>query len=282
MSTWAARAKARFSKTCPPPTPKTPETHLLGVLGVPTGHVLEKAGVVLGVLGAPPPGHSEKTASTGPAHDHLLATTPPLQPPTDKTDERGVLGVLGVPTPRVLEKAAPANDTHNHLPASFNTAELAPGTSTETTAKFRAASSALDAAAQAIPATPAPQGFDPGEAALQALAQAYCDRTGASDKARQDWRQDIADTPPELRPDLYQHLRAQLPPAPPCPAPAQPPRQPAPMAWSDVAQPWREADRAYLAHWGTCPACQSAARHGARCATGQQLHHTYLAALATT
>ena len=135
------------------------------------------------------------------------------------------------------------------------------------------------------PATLAPPAYDPGHAALLALAlaMAYCDRTGASDKARQDWQRDIADTPPELRADLYQHLRAQLPPAPPRPAPAAAPRPPAPMSWSDLAQPWRAADAAYLAHWGQCPACKAAATgHTDRCATGQHLHHAYLAALATT
>ncbi|TCP19122.1 hypothetical protein EV674_107119, partial [Simplicispira metamorpha] len=127
------------------------------------------------------------------------------------------------------------------------------------------------------PATLAPPAYDPGHAALLALAMAYCDRTGASDKARQDWQRDIADTPPELRADLYQHLRAQLPPAPPAPprpAPAAAPRPPAPMSWSDLAQPWRAADSAYLAHWGQCPACKAAATgHADRCATGQHLHH---------
>lgn len=133
------------------------------------------------------------------------------------------------------------------------------------------------------PATLAPPAYDPGHAALLALAMAYCDRTGASDKARQDWQRDIADTPPELRADLYQHLRAQLPPAPPRPAPAAAPRPPAPMSWSDLAQPWRAADSAYLAHWGQCPACKAAATgHTDRCATGEHLHHAYLAALATT
>lgn len=133
------------------------------------------------------------------------------------------------------------------------------------------------------PATLAPPAYDPGHAALLALAMAYCDRTGASDKARQDWQRDIADTPPELRADLYQHLRAQLPPAPPRPAPAAAPRPPVPVSWSDLAQPWRAADAAYLAHWGQCPACKAAATgHTDRCATGQHLHDTYLAALAST
>ena len=131
------------------------------------------------------------------------------------------------------------------------------------------------------PATLAPPAYDPGHAALLALAMAYCDRTGASDKARQDWQRDIADTPPELRADLYQHLRAQLPPAPPRPAPAAAPRPPAPMSWSDLAQPWRAADSAYLAHWGQCPACKAAATgHTDRCTTGQHLHHQYMTALA--
>ena len=58
---------------------------------------------------------------------------------------------------------------------------------------------------------------------------------------------------------------------------------PAPrMGWLYVDQPWRELDRQYLAHWGQCPACQSASRHGERCATGQHLHDTYMAALPTT
>lgn len=35
MSNWATRATAHFLKTAPEPTPIAPETHLLGVLGVP-------------------------------------------------------------------------------------------------------------------------------------------------------------------------------------------------------------------------------------------------------
>ena len=136
--------------------------------------------------------------------------------------------------------------------------------------------------AQTRPAL-APPAYDPGHAALLALAMAYCDRTSASDKARQDWQRDIADTPPELRADLHQHLRAQLPPAPRPAPPAPPAREPAPRAWLDLSQPWRIADRAYLAHWGQCPACKTAATgHTDRCTTGQQLHDAYMAALPTT
>jgi hypothetical protein len=176
--------------------------------------------------------------------------------------------VAAVASRQRLETAA--NDPAQNLQkpeAEHQPPTLAPGTVPEAGAQTR----------------PPPPAYDPGHAALLALAMAYCDRTGASDQARQDWQRDIADTPPELRADLYQHLRAQLPPAPPRPAPAAAPRPPAPMSWSDLAQPWRAADSAYLAHWGQCIACKAAATgHADRCATGQHLHDTYLAALAST
>lgn len=156
---------------------------------------------------------------------------------------------------------------------------LALGTSPKTAARFRAASMALDAAAGARPPTPAPQGFDPGAAALMALAMAYCTHTGASDKARQDWREDVTNTPPELRGDLYQHLREQLrdqrPPAP-APAPARPAPVPKPDGWLHMSQPWRAADTAYQQHHGQCPVCRATATgHSERCVTGQHLHLDY-------
>ena len=137
--------------------------------------------------------------------------------------------------------------------------------------------------AQAKPPAPAPAP-DPGHAALLALAMAYCDRTCASDKARSDWARDVQDTPPELRGDLYAHLREQLPPVQPrpVPAPAPAPAPAKPATWLDVAQPWRVADAAYLAHWGQCRACHSATRHGERCPTGQQLHDAYAQAVRLT
>ena len=52
---------------------------------------------------------------------------------------------------------------------------------------------------------------DPGKRALLALVTAFCDRTGAGDKARAQWVDDVESTPPELRGDLYQHMRGQLP-----------------------------------------------------------------------
>ena len=68
----------------------------------------------------------------------------------------------------------------------------------------------------------------PGKRALRALVATYCDRTGASDKARAQWMQDVEDTPPELRGDLYACLREQMPPAPPAPPAAASTRPPAP------------------------------------------------------
>ena len=116
-----------------------------------------------------------------------------------------------------------------------------------------------------------------------ALAMAFCDRTGAGDKARQDWQRDVADTPPELRGDLYQHLREQLPPAPPAPPTAASTRPPAPakpMGWLHLGQPWRAADRAYQRHHWQCSVCKAAARgHSERCTEGQRLRDMVYAAV---
>lgn len=53
MSKWAARATEHFAHKSPGPTPITPETHLMGVLGVGPGRIPESEGQVLGVLGVP-------------------------------------------------------------------------------------------------------------------------------------------------------------------------------------------------------------------------------------
>ena len=123
---------------------------------------------------------------------------------------------------------------------------------------------------------------DPGKRALLALVATYCDRTGASDKARAQWMQDVEDTPPELRGDLYAHLREQLPPAPPAPPTAASTRPPAPakpLPHFHLDQPWRVADRLYQNHHWQCPACMAAARAAPgtadRCAEGQLLHDAY-------
>ena len=126
---------------------------------------------------------------------------------------------------------------------------------------------------------------DPGKRALLALVMAYCDRTAASDKARAQWMQDVESTPAELRGDLYQHLREQLPPAPPAPPKPHPAPAPKPMGWLHMEQPWRVADRLYQAHHWQCPACMAAARAAPgtaeRCAAGQRLHSDYRAQAAT-
>ena len=120
---------------------------------------------------------------------------------------------------------------------------------------------------------------DPGKRALLALVMAYCDRTAASDKARAQWAQDVEDTPPELRGDLYQHLREQLPPAPPAPPAPHPAPAPKPMGWLHMEQPWRAADRLYQNHHWQCTVCKAAARAAPgtadRCSAGQHLHDNY-------
>ena len=55
-----------------------------------------------------------------------------------------------------------------------------------------------------------PQGFDPGESALMMVAMRFCDAINASDKAREDWREDVRNTPQHLRQGLYNYLRDQL------------------------------------------------------------------------
>ena len=133
-----------------------------------------------------------------------------------------------------------------------------------------------------VPPTPKKAlAIDPGKRALLALVATYCDRTGVSDKARAQWAQDAADTPPELRGDLYAHLRAQLPPAPPAPPKPHPAPAPKPMGWLHMEQPWRVADRLYQNHHWQCTECKAAARAAPgtaeRCTEGQRLHDEYTA-----
>ena len=64
-------------------------------------------------------------------------------------------------------------------------------------------------------------------------------------------------------------------PEPPPPATAQP-QASSPDRWP--AAPWRESDRAYLAHHAECTACQCAGRgYGLRCGAGAALWAAYLA-----
>lgn len=79
---------------------------------------------------------------------------------------------------RLLTEAA--NDPANHLP------ELAQGTAPKAAAS------------------------DPGHDRLLALAMAFCDHISASAQAREDWRRDVADTPPHLRQGLAAYLREQM------------------------------------------------------------------------
>ena len=157
--------------------------------------------------------------------------------------------------------------------------QLNPAQRTAITANKAALIEFLQAIDQVPPTPKKALAIDPGKRALLVLATTYCDRTGVSDKARAQWMQDVEDTPPELRGDLYQHLREQLPPAPPAPPKPHPAPAPKPMGWLHMEQPWRAADRLYQNHHWQCPACMAAARAApgvmARCAEGQLLHDAY-------
>ena len=134
----------------------------------------------------------------------------------------------------------------------------------------------------ATPPTPAP---DPSMNHLLALAMAYCDHIGASDKARKDWHTDIEATPAEQRGELAAYLRSQLPAPKPKAMPTVATAQPAakPLPKFHIAQPWNEADKAFQAHYWQCSACKVAGRtRGPLCQQGTHLHQIYeQAAMAT-
>lgn len=77
MSSWAERAKVRFTQECQKPTPKTTETPLLGVMGVLSGGFCENTDRVLGVMGAPFGDMPEKS------HFDLTAANDPQPDPED-------------------------------------------------------------------------------------------------------------------------------------------------------------------------------------------------------
>ncbi len=120
----------------------------------------------------------------------------------------------------------------------------------------------------------------PPDPMLLALAMAYCDRTGASPKARADWRSDVQATPHGDREELAAYLRAELaklaPVAPAMPSTAAPTAPAKPVPKFSIKAPWRAADRTWLTHWQQCPQCQTAGRtNTTRCAHGQDLFTTY-------
>ncbi|MBY0453420.1 MAG: hypothetical protein K2Q11_00865 [Burkholderiaceae bacterium] len=110
---------------------------------------------------------------------------------------------------------------------------------------------------------------DTGMARLLALAMALCDRTGASDKARQDWHADIEQAVPQHRGDLLALLQRLVREAMP-PAVVAVPSPSAPA----LATTWREADKADQAHHWSCKQC----RTGAKCLEGQRLSDAYIEA----
>jgi hypothetical protein len=80
----------------------------------------------------------------------------------------------------------------------------------------------------------------PELARLLALAMAYCNHTGASDKARADWHADIAATPVEQRGELAAYLQSQLP------APSLKAQAPTVAPAPDPAKPLPKFDQALL------------------------------------
>jgi len=110
---------------------------------------------------------------------------------------------------------------------------------------------------------------------LLALAMALCDRIEANEQERADWQADIEQAAPEHRGHLLELVHRLMPKPPPIAVEiAAPPPKPLPRF--HVAQPWRAADRAWLAHWGQCPQCKTAGRtNTARCAQGEDLFTNY-------
>ena len=65
--------------------------------------------------------------------------------------------------------------------------------------------------AGATPTTPTvPAPAAPAHDRLLVIAMRYCDAINASDKAREDWREDVRNTPQHLRQGLGEYLRDQL------------------------------------------------------------------------
>lgn len=64
---------------------------------------------------------------------------------------------------------------------------------------------------QATPAAVDQMRLDPLTAQLLAAAMRVCDRYGDSDKARQEMRDDVINTPPDLRRGLLYHLKGDPP-----------------------------------------------------------------------
>ena len=110
------------------------------------------------------------------------------------------------------------------------------------------------------------------DSGLLAIAMQLCDTTNASDKARADWRADIAATPVELRGELAAYLQSLLPKTKISAMAMAPEPATKPLPKFDQAQAWREADRAFQAHYWQCPQCMVGGRNrGPLCSIGELL-----------
>lgn len=99
MSSWADRAKVRFSQERQNSTAKTAETPLLAVLAVPPKGFCENTNGVLAVLAVPTEANPEKT------HSDLVAANDPK--PTTQTDG------MALPTDDTDRWCWPASDAMN-------------------------------------------------------------------------------------------------------------------------------------------------------------------------
>lgn len=125
-----------------------------------------------------------------------------------------------------------------------------------------------------VPPLPKTVQQDPAIARLLALAMALCDRTGASERAREGWRADIEQAAPEHRADLLA-LVLHLMPKPKAMPAMEPEPAPAP------AQTWRQHDKADQAHYWACVQCRAVVvqrQPGDRCPEGQRLSDAYIEA----
>ena len=119
------------------------------------------------------------------AKSRFSKTCPPPTPKTPESPESPLLGVLGVPIPPVCEKQ------HGGFGSFGGFGGTPPAHS------GKAAPPAIDQK-------------DLANDRLLAIAVRFCDAINASDKAREDWRRDVLETPPHLRQGLYNYLREQL------------------------------------------------------------------------
>lgn len=122
------------------------------------------------------------------AKSRFSKTCPPPTPKTPESPESPLLGVLGVPIPPVCEKQHGGFGSFGGFGGFGGTPPAHSG---------KAAPPAIDQK-------------DLAHDRLLVIAMRFCDAIRASDKAREDWREDVSNTPQHRRQGLYNYLREQL------------------------------------------------------------------------